>query len=248
MSGNTQLKYLSDTYLCTYEANLLHYSCDERGPYSLFDQTIFYPQGGGQPSDTGAIQLGEKLIDIKFVGFHDGHVRHYFSDNSLDIDFFSQQPCVLRIDMARRLNHAKLHTAGHLISGLVDSQRGSLRASKGFHFEEGPYVEFEGEPEGDANAFLVDLQAKIDLLIAEAPEVVGALVGFDELKKRCWNTPANLPSDKALRTITIQSLDPVPCGGTHVRCLSELGSVTLVKLKKRKGFTKVSYRVSTACS
>jgi len=248
MTGSTQLKYLSDTYLDTDEALFMQHGHDDRGSYILLDQTIFYPQGGGQPSDVGSIQFGEQVIDVIFVGFQDGHVRHYISDNLVNIDNFVGQRCVLRIDGKRRLKHARLHTAGHLIAGLVDSQRGSMRASKGFHFEEGPYVEFEGEPEdGDADALLTDLQTKIDLLITESPQVLGAEIGFNELNKRCWNIPSNLPPDKPLRTITIQSLDPVPCGGTHVACLSELGAVNVVKLKKRKGCTKVSYRVSDVC-
>jgi Ser-tRNA(Ala) deacylase AlaX len=162
----------------------------------------------------------------------------------LSVDDFLGQKCVLRLDKDRRIKHAKLHTAGHLIAGLVDAGRGSMRAVKGYHFEEGPYVEFEGEPEdSDADAFLAALQNKINLLIAEVPQVYEAQVSYDELKQRCWNAPPNIPADKPLRTITIHSLDPVPCGGTHVRCLSEIGAVNVVKFKKRKGLTKISYRV-----
>lgn len=244
MSVNTKLKYLSDTYVDTDESVLLLYGQDNKGAYVVLDQTIFYPQGGGQPSDVGSIQFGQQVIDIAFVGFLDGQVRHYISNNSVNLDGLSGQTCVLQLDKARRIKHAKLHTAGHVIAGLVDGQRGSMRAAKGFHFEEGPYVEFEGEPEDvDTNSFLAALQSRIDLLIAEAPQVTAAEVSFDELKQRCWNLPANLPSDKPLRIITIDSLDPVPCGGTHLSSLSDIGAVNVVKLKKRKGLTKISYRV-----
>jgi len=246
MTITTELKYLSDTYVYIDESVFLHYGQDDRGSYVVLDQTIFYPQGGGQPSDVGSIHFGQQMIDVIFVGFKDGQVRHYISDSMLSVDDFLGKRCELRLDKDRRLKHAKLHTAGHLIAGLVDSQRGSMRAAKGYHFEEGPYVEFEGEPEnGDADAFLAALQSKINLLIAEVPQVCEANVSFDELKQRCWNVPPNIPADKPLRTITIHSLDPVPCGGTHVRCLSEIGAVNVVKLKKRKGLTKISYRVQS---
>ena len=244
MTIKTELKYLSDTYVYTDESVFLHYGQDDRGLYAVLDQTIFYPQGGGQPSDVGSIQFGQQMIDVIFVGFRDGEVRHYISDSMLSVDDFLGHKCVLRLDKDRRIKHAKLHTAGHLIAGLVDAGRGSMRAVKGYHFEEGPYVEFEGEPEdSDADAFLAALQNKINLLIAEVPQVYEAQVSFDELKQRCWNAPPNIPADKPLRTITIHSLDPVPCGGTHVRCLSEIGAVNVVKFKKRKGLTKISYRV-----
>jgi Ser-tRNA(Ala) deacylase AlaX len=244
MTPTTELKFLSDTYLDTDESIFLHYGQDERGCYAVLDQTIFYPQGGGQPSDVGSIQFGQQLIDIIFVGFTDGQVRHYISGGLLNADDCLGKRCVLRLDKSRRMKHARLHTSGHLIAGLIDAQRGSMRAVKGYHFEEGPYVEFEGEPEGgDTDAFLASLQNKVNLLISENPHVFEEQVTFDELKQRCWNTPPNIPADKQLRTITIHSLDPVPCGGTHVKCLSEIGAVNVVKLKKRKGLTKISYRV-----
>jgi Ser-tRNA(Ala) deacylase AlaX len=198
MTHNTELKYLSDTYVDTDESVFLHYGQDDKGFYAVLDQTIFYPQGGGQPSDVGSIQFGQQLIDVIFVGFRDGQVRHYISDSMISADDFLGQRCVLRLDKARRMKHARLHTAGHLIAGLVDSQRGSMRAVKGYHFEEGPYVEFEGEPEdGDADAFLAALQNKINLLIAEGPQVCEAQISFDEMKQRCWNVPPNIPGKRS---------------------------------------------------
>ena len=243
MTSNTDLKYLDDTYADTGEAVVLRVGRDERGPYIVLDQTIFYPQGGGQPSDVGSIQADDLVINVSFVGFSEGQVLHYIAEEPSDLDGLVGRACELRLDKAKRLKHARLHTAGHLIAGIIDSQRGAMRATKGFHFEEGPYVEFQGEPDGEADTFLATLQEKINLLIAEDPRVTAALVSHDELKQRCWSVPTNLPEDKPLRTITIESLEPSPCGGTHVHNLSELGTLSVLKMKKRKGATKISYRV-----
>lgn len=243
MTVATKLKYLTDTYVDEDESLLLHYGQDDRGTYLVLNQTIFYPQGGGQPSDVGSIQCGEERFDVNFVGFRDGQVLHYIYAVLPNLDEYLGKTCVLRLDKARRIKHARLHTAGHLIAGIIDAQRGSMRAMKGFHFEEGPYVEFAGEPGDGADSLLADLQAKVDRLIADAPQVSQAQVSLEELQQRCWIVPPNLPSDKPLRTITIHSLDPVPCGGTHVGSLSEVGSVNVVKMKTRKGVTKISYRI-----
>ncbi len=243
MTNNTDLKYLNDTYVDTDEGVVQRVGRDDRGPYIVLNQTIFYPQGGGQPSDVGSIQSDQLVINVSFVGFSDGQVLHYISEEPPGIDELVGRSCGLRLDRSRRMRHARLHTAGHLIAGVIDAQRGSMRAAKGFHFEEGPYVEFEGEPEGDAESLLVTLQAKIDTLIGENPRVTASMVSYDELKQRCWSVPPSLPQDKPLRTITIHQLDPVPCGGTHVGSLSELGTVSVLKMKKRKSATKISYRV-----
>ena len=90
------------------------------------------------------------------------------------------------------------------------------------------------------------LQEKIDACIERDASVAAEMVTFDELEQRCWSVPSYLPRDKPLRTVTIAGLDTVPCGGTHVAQLAELGTVSVVKLKKRKGNTKISYRVAEA--
>jgi Ser-tRNA(Ala) deacylase AlaX len=243
MTTNTDLKYLNDTYVDSDKGVVLRVGRDDRGPYIVLNQTIFYPQGGGQPSDLGTIHCDPHVINVNFVGFSEGEVLHYISEDPSFLDDLVGRSCELCLDKPRRIKHARLHTAGHLIAGIIDGQRGSLRATKGFHFEDGPYVEFEGEPQGDPEPFLASLQAAIDRLIAEDQKVTASLVSFDELQQQCWAVPANLPQDKPLRTITIQPLDPVPCGGTHVGSLAELGAVSVLKMKKRKGTTKISYRV-----
>jgi Ser-tRNA(Ala) deacylase AlaX len=240
---NTNLKYLDDTYANTDEAVVLRIGRDDRGSYIVLNQTIFYPQGGGQPADTGFIQSGQTVMNISFVGFSDGEVLHYVDEEPPVFDMLVGRLCELSVDLPRRLEHAKLHTSGHLIAGIIDKQKGSMRAVKGFHFREGPYVEFEGKPEGDTDALLVDLQARIDSLIGENPRVLTSMVTHSELKQHCWNIPSQLPQDKPLRIVTIDSLDSVPCGGTHVASLAELEAVSVLKIKSKKGCTKISYRV-----
>jgi Ser-tRNA(Ala) deacylase AlaX len=240
---NTHLKYLDDTYAIADNGIVLRTGRDDRGAYIVLDQTIFYPQGGGQPTDTGFIQSGETVMNVSFVGFSDGEVLHYITEEPPHFDALVGQSCELHVDKLRRLHHAKLHTAGHVIAGIIDARRGSMRAVKGFHFDDGPYVEFEGKQEGEAESFLATLQTQIDALINENPAVTAALLTYDELKQRCWNIPSNMPEDKPLRTVTIGQLDASPCGGTHIASLAEIETIFLLKIKSKKGNTKISYRV-----
>lgn len=242
---NTHLKYLNDTYADRDTATVLRTGQDERGIYLVLDQTIFYPQGGGQPTDTGVIQTEKTIMNVTFVGFSDGEVLHYIAEKPDQLDALEGQRCALQVDKQRRLHHAKLHTAGHVIAGIIDARRGSMRAIKGFHFDDGPYVEFEGKPEDATDTFLTTLQAQIDSLISENPAVTAALLTYDELKQRCWNVPPNMPEDKPLRTVTIGQLDASPCGGTHIASLAEIESISLLKIKSKKGNTKISYRVGS---
>ena len=180
---------------------------------------------------------------MSFVGFDHGEVLHYLVEAPTEPDALVGQSCALRVDKARRLHHARLHTAGHVISSIVDARRGPLRAVKGFHFPDGPYVEFAGKPEEASDAFLAGLQTEINALLTAAAPVTAATVAGDALTARCWNLPSSLPQDQPLRVVTIGTLDPVPCGGTHLASLAELDAITLLKIKSKKGNTQISYRL-----
>jgi Ser-tRNA(Ala) deacylase AlaX len=136
-------------------------------------RSIFCPQGGGQPSDQGAIESinGEVLARVVFVGSAEaGLVELYCnlpeegdvglerlcsmlaaataarsSRGASDHDAESEYDVVLRIDSSRRELNCKLHSAGHLIDACV-SRLGLnpwLKPGKGYHFIDNPNVEYE---------------------------------------------------------------------------------------------------------
>ena len=58
----TEKVFYSDTYLQTLNAKVTAVD----GPWVEFDQTLFYPEGGGQPGDTGSIQLTAQASDVHY--------------------------------------------------------------------------------------------------------------------------------------------------------------------------------------
>lgn len=73
----------------------------------------------------------------------------------------------LKIDKERRILNSKIHSAGHLLDNAVGKlQIEGLKPLKGFHFPEGPYVEYEGEVDNPAE-LIPKLQSTIDSLISE---------------------------------------------------------------------------------
>jgi len=75
---HTNLKYLNDTSMNQGTALFVRSDEDERGSFLVLDGTIFYPQGGGQPSDTGIIAFESGRIELSDVRYYSGEVRHYF--------------------------------------------------------------------------------------------------------------------------------------------------------------------------
>ena len=74
---DTELVYLKNTYEFETTAKLLKFDKDEKGTYLILDRTLFYPQGGGQPSDLGQILVKHLKFNITFVSFNNGLVHHY---------------------------------------------------------------------------------------------------------------------------------------------------------------------------
>jgi len=240
MINATKLDYLENTYLFSGSGKIIDFGQGDKGSYIILDQTIFYPQGGGQPSDLGKITVNGLTLVVQFVGFDSGKVLHFVTGSD-DLSSLVGNEAILEVNEERRLQNAALHTGGHLVAGIIDRRDSELRATKGYHFSDGPHVEFEGRYGEDPPAFIAALQEEVDAFMAEEHEVVTEMVSYDELASRCPNIPSYLPKDKPLRIVTIGGLEPLPCGGTHVRSTSELGSLKVTRVKARKGNTKVSY-------
>lgn len=220
--------YLTDTYLFESDATLSEIGQNEHGNYVTLDQTLFYPQGGGQPSDRGEISSERGTIQVSKVVSVDGVIFHYFSGDAAVFQKGDRVHC--KVDSALRLTHASAHTAGHLIASRVEiltqsSDGTGLVAKKGFHFLEGPYVEFEGTLTSFATdaKLLEALNEKLQADLAAALPI--SLVELGE----------------GFRTVQMGTLPPVPCGGTHLKNLNELSTITATKIKKTKTGLRVSY-------
>lgn len=242
----TELQYLTDTYLFKGNAKLLSIGNDEKGFYVIFDKTIFYPQGGGQESDIGYITIftsnGSGIIkEIQSVRFQNGDVIHYgqFENMSTLLN------CNIEMSVNKevRFRNAKLHTAGHLIASIVENMNIGLRAKKGFHFLTGSYIGFETieNKKFDRTKVLQELNEHLFKEIVNNNLVVSEILTLEELKRICDYVPSYLPKDKPLRVVTIKNYPPIPCGGTHIKYLSELKQVTATKMKLKKGEFKISY-------
>lgn len=60
----THLIYFEDTYKFIDQAIIKECNKDENGFFLILNQTIFYPQGGGQPSDQGRMEIGNLILPI----------------------------------------------------------------------------------------------------------------------------------------------------------------------------------------
>ena len=79
----------------------------------VVDQTIFYPQGGGQPYDKDLIKKGNNIFVVEEVRFKDGTAYHigFFQKGSFDMG----RSVMLHVNKTQRIFNSRNHTASHLI-------------------------------------------------------------------------------------------------------------------------------------
>jgi Ser-tRNA(Ala) deacylase AlaX len=193
----------------------------------ILDQTIFYPQGGGQPYDTGVISNDGGLFTVSEVSYKDGIVNHI---GIFEIgDFAVGDTVTCEVDVDKRKIHTRLHSAGHLLDIAIKELDLKWKPGKGYHFPQGPYIEYAGSLHGkDTTDLMKEIEAKCQEIIGRNIET---RIEFSETKTQ---------DGKLLRTVYYGNVG-IPCGGTHVANLKDISQVTIRKIKQDKETIKLSY-------
>lgn len=173
--------------------------------------TLFHPQGGGQPCDTGWI--GESQV-LRVVQDPDRII--HFVDQPIKPGMAS-----IQVDEQRRQFNTRMHTAGHLIGHFVQAM--GWMPTKAHHWPGEGRVQFKpAESAKDVDVPMV--QHGIEQWIAR-------------------DLPRLTSLREGAREIGFGELPAYGCGGTHVRSLKDLGTVTIASLSQKKGILSVHYHV-----
>lgn len=239
---NTRLLYLEDMCALTCESIVQEISVEADGrSMVILDQTVFYPQGGGQPYDQGKISGPSGVYDVTEVRYIDGIVRHYGTMTQGNITHGEHATC--HIDAERRKLHSRLHSAGHIVDMAVAQLGFSWKPGKGYHFPAGPYVEYEGSLESiDKEALARDIEKVCNDIVTRGITTHIVFADREKMRQLCRFVPENLPLDKPSRVVMYGDFG-VPCGGTHVAHLADIGHITIRKVKLEKGMIRVSYQI-----
>jgi alanyl-tRNA synthetase len=236
----TELMYIEYPDLFEQAAQIINCGNDSRGRYLILNQSIFYPQGGGQPADQGEMIANNTVYKVFDVRNVDGEIRHYTTD---DIHVIHPGDNIkMKVDKNRRMINSKYHTAGHLIAAVAERVFSELRAIKGHQFPGEAYVEFDGTV-SELDDFLHMITTAVKESIASNAIVKIEELSSVDINQIAENLPYILPKDKALRVCHIEGFSPVPCGGTHVRTLKDLIALNIKGYKSKKGKTKIYYEI-----
>ena len=220
-----QLCY-TDAYRCSVTARVHHVEIGDAVALVL-DRTVFYPGGGGQPSDRGLLLRAAdgRTWTVRSARKHDGEIVHELAADDGDPPSVGDA-LEVDLDWARRLALMRTHTALHALCGVVWRDHGALVT--GGNMEPGSgRMDFEFETmSGD----LVDgIEATVNEELARERDVRVAVLPREEAFAipDLIRTKVNLlpPGIEEIRTIEIVGLDLQADGGTHVANTREVGSI-----------------------
>ena len=194
--------------------------------YIILDQTAFYPLGGGQPSDTGYLQWDSKKVIVKGVLKKGESVKHIIEGEKPPVGTKVQGV----IDWDKRYSHMKMHTAQHIISGIVFDNFNARTVGNQIHAD---YSRVDFHPVKFSDEDLENITQKFNEIISKNLPVKIYEEERERLEKRVDQQRANLDLlpkfITRLRIVEIEGFDVCPCAGTHVRNTNEIPNLDKIK-------------------
>ncbi len=226
----TKQVYYEDPYKTELEAKILSVNPQGNLTNVILDQTIFYPGGGGQPSDRGTIGNAK----VEYVRFQNGEIVHQVKGEVKE-----GETVKTAIDWNYRYKYMKIHSAGHLLHDVLMKMVKNLTPTKGGHGKKA-FIEYQGA----TNPTIKEkLEQEVNEIAQQGLEIVTKETTYEELAKECQFLPTNLPKDKPLRMIKIGNFPPMPDGGVQVKNTKEIGKIWIANITSQNGITNIRYGV-----
>ncbi len=225
----TDPSYHRDAYLTELDSEVVECGVDGGVPFAVLSDTIFYPEGGGQPADRGTVG-GVAVVDVQKAG---DAIRHSLQQ-PVDCG-----PVHLELDWPLRWDHMQQHTGQHLLTAVALRDFGWPTTA--FHL--GPDtsdIELE-VPHLEPNA-IERLEEACSREIRGARAVryrTAEVEDFERLGVRSRRLPEGFAG--TVRLVEIEGLDLNTCGGTHLRSTAEIGTLCLLGTEPMRGGTRLFF-------
>jgi Ser-tRNA(Ala) deacylase AlaX len=197
-----------------HEATIVAVEPEDNSLLIVLADTIFHPQGGGQPADRGLINN----VPVSHV-FQSGATIFHRVANAT---FSPGDRVILRVDADTRLLNSRYHTAGHLIACICESF-GNLTAVRAHHWPGEARIEFRGD------------LSQIDIVKDRLQTMCAFLVNA--------GSTVSTVVDNELRTVTIEGFPGQPCGGTHVSDIAQIDEITIRSVTRKGNNILVKYQL-----
>lgn len=260
----TEKLYDLNSYIFEFDATVVSFGPSKKGTSSIYelvlDRTAFFPEGGGQSSDTGDIN-GFNVCDVKISGdiivhFISGEKAASSVTSSVDDPSLSEASvpgmaeaciddlfqCGLKVhgtvNRAKRFERMQQHSGEHLLSGFVSSRFGYRNT--GFHLSDnGTTVDFDGTFT-DEDIVLIENRVN-DIILKNIPSHI-YYPEPEELKKLSYRSKKELEGPvRIVEYIGDDGFlyDRCACCAPHVNSTIEIGLFKILSYEHFKGGTRM---------
>ena len=221
----TEKLYYKDSHLAAFEAAVLACEPTKTGYAVTLDRTAFFPEGGGQPADTG------RLGDARVLDVHEkGGVILHLTDAPLPVG----ETVRGELDFEQRRRRMQNHSGEHVVSGLVHREYGYDNV--GFHMgADCMTIDFSGELDWQQ---LTEIETMANAVVRENLPVRAWLPAPEELAGMEYRSKLELTEN--VRIVQIGDIDRCACCAPHVSLTGEIGLIKLLDCQRHRGGVRVT--------
>lgn len=217
--------YYQFPYVKEFEAEVLSCTEGKKGYEVVLDRTAFYPEGGGQPSDTG--MLGGVRVTAVY-------------ERGEDIIHCLERPLVTGtkvmgiLDWETHYINTQQHSGEHIVSGLIHAQYGYDNV--GFHMgREEMTIDLNGTLTWEQ---LMEIEKQANAVVYANVPIEITYPSAEELERLEYRSKKELSG--LVRIVTIPGADCCACCGTHVERTGEIGAIKFLSMMNYKGGVRIS--------
>jgi misacylated tRNA(Ala) deacylase len=222
--------YVEDSYIREFDAMVT-----KAGPrFVVLDRTAFYPESGGQPSDTGVLRTGGDEIAVHKVMKRGREIFHYLRGN---VAVGASVRGV--IDWGPRYYNMRRHSAEHLLTGLFERRGSGPKVYSDF-----AQLDFKPSDLTEETVRLVETQfnevVEVDIPLRIYYASREELESEEDERKRGFleKIPRGV---ERLRMVEIPGHALTFCFGTHVGSTGEMGRLAELRMTHGKKGRKIVF-------
>ena len=216
--------YYKDGYLKEFEAVVKECIEEDKKIKIILDNTAFYPEGGGQPSDTGFIDN----VRVLKVEEKENEIYHIV-DKKINVG----KKVFCKINFEERFQNMQNHTAEHIVSGIICKKYNT--SNVGFHIGK-DFVTLDFKITLSEKQ-LREIESIANNAIYENIEVISKIYTPEEIKSINYRSKIELKEE--VRLVKINKYDICACCGVHVKRTGEIGLIKLLKSEKYKSGIRI---------
>ncbi len=197
----------------------------------LLKETIFYPEGGGQPSDRGVLVVNGLKLPVKSVKLIGEWVLHEV-ESTTALSKKARVKCIL--DWERRVSLMRQHTATHVLLGAAKAILGShiWQAGSELDIEESRLDISHYKPLTESDLESIEILA--NRIVTENRRVTAKFENRTKAEERYGFEiyQGGVVPGAELRIVEIEGFNAQACGGTHVAYTGEIGLIKVLRTEK----------------